>query len=184
MSGSDRGQHAAEDLEAQVLLIAEAVGPALDDAHLVVEPLDEAEGDLVLGGTVGRDAVPVTLDHLRELLVGLEALPLERLAPVLEEAPGPSLAGVVPKLAEGLLEEVGGVEAPVRGQQELERLAPLQRQVLATRAQRVLLALGEPAVPARRAGARPLSPPVRSPPPRAQAADPRQNVTWPARARL
>src|SRR5260370_15299372 len=152
MGGSDRGQHAAEDLEAQVLLVAKAIRPALDDAHLVVEPLDEAEGDPVLGGTVGRDAGPVTLDHLRELFVGLEALPLERLAPVLEEAPGPALAGVVPKLAEGLLEEVGGVEAPVRRQQELERLAPLQRQVLATREQRVLLAFDEPAVLAREAG--------------------------------
>jgi len=77
MGGSDRRQHAAEDLEAQVLLVAEAVRPALDDAHLVVEPLDEAECDLVLDGAVGRDPVPVTLDHLRELLVRLEALPLE-----------------------------------------------------------------------------------------------------------
>ena len=37
---------------------------------------------------MGRDAGPVTFDHLRELLVGLEPLPLERVAPVLEEAHG------------------------------------------------------------------------------------------------
>src|SRR5450759_3034118 len=152
MGSSDRRQHAGKDLEAQVLLVAEAVRTALDDAHLVVEPLDKAECDFVLDGAVGRDAVPVTLDHLCELLVGLEALPLERLAPVLEEAPGPSLARVVPQLAERLLEEVGGVEAPVRDQQQLERLAPLERQVLATREQRVLLALDEAAVLAREAG--------------------------------
>src|SRR2546425_8434034 len=97
MSGSDRRQHAAEDLEAQVLLVAEAVGPALDDAHLVVEPLDEAEGDLVLGGTVGRDAVPVTLDHLRELLVGLEALPLERTGASSRRSAGPSPRWCNPK---------------------------------------------------------------------------------------
>jgi hypothetical protein len=56
---SDPQQH-AEDLEAQVLLVAEAIRPALDEAHLVVESLDEAKGDLVLSGTVARDAVPVT----------------------------------------------------------------------------------------------------------------------------
>jgi hypothetical protein len=69
---------------------------------LLLEPLDEAESDLVLDSAVGRDAIPVTFDHLGELHVGLEALPLERVGPVLEEAPGPALAGVVPELAEGL----------------------------------------------------------------------------------
>ena len=48
MRGSDRRQHAVEDLEAEVLLVAEAARPALDDAHLVVESLDEAECDFVL----------------------------------------------------------------------------------------------------------------------------------------
>ena len=152
MGGSDRREHAAEDLEAQVFLVAETVRTALDDAHLVVEPLDKAECDFVLDGAVGRDAVPVTLDHLREFLVGLKALPLEGLAPVLEEAPGPSRARVVPELAEGLLEHIGGVEAPVRGQQQLERLAAFERQVLTTREECVLLALDEAPVLAREAG--------------------------------
>ena len=97
MDGSDCGQHTGEDLEAEVLLVTKAVRTALEDAHLVVEPLDKAECDFVLDSAVGRDAIPVTFDHLRELLVGLEALPLERLAPILEEAPSPSLAGVVPR---------------------------------------------------------------------------------------
>ena len=40
LDASERGQHAAEDLEAQVLLVTEAIRPALDDTHLVVEPLE------------------------------------------------------------------------------------------------------------------------------------------------
>ena len=63
--------------------------------------------------------------------------------PVLEEAPRPGFALVVPELAEGLLEQVGGVEALVRGEEKAERLAPLERQVLAVREQGVLLPLDE-----------------------------------------
>ena len=42
--------------------------------------------------------------------MGLEALPLQARAPVLEEAPRPALALVVPELTEGLLEQVGRVQ--------------------------------------------------------------------------
>ena len=49
----------------------------LHDADLVVHALDESQGDLVLRLAVGRDAVPVPVDHHGELLVGLQALPLE-----------------------------------------------------------------------------------------------------------
>ena len=59
-------QHAGEHLESQVLLVAQAVRAPLYDADLGVEALDEAEGDLVLGLAVGRDAIPVPLDHRRE----------------------------------------------------------------------------------------------------------------------
>ena len=37
------------DLEFEVLFVPVAVGPALEDADLVVEPLDQAEADLVFG---------------------------------------------------------------------------------------------------------------------------------------
>src|SRR5882762_10516427 len=94
-------QHAGEDLQAQVLLIAQAVGSALKDADLVVEAFDEAECDLVLWFAVGGDASPVTANHRGEFLVRLEALPLERVAPVLEEAACPALGLVVPELVEG-----------------------------------------------------------------------------------
>jgi hypothetical protein len=53
------------DLEFEVLLVPVAVGPTLEDADFVVEPLDESEADLVLGVAVGDDPVPVPLDHPR-----------------------------------------------------------------------------------------------------------------------
>ena len=43
------------DLELEILLVPVAVGPTLEDADLVVEPLDQAETDLVLGMAVGDD---------------------------------------------------------------------------------------------------------------------------------
>src|SRR5258707_7535083 len=51
--------------------------------------------DLVLSAAVSGDAIPVFVDHPREVLVGLEALPLECLAPVLEKASSPALTCVV-----------------------------------------------------------------------------------------
>ena len=45
----------------------------------------------------------MTIDHLGELLVRLEPLPLEAGAPVLKEAPRPALALVAPQLAEAFL---------------------------------------------------------------------------------
>src|SRR5712692_11084371 len=76
---SQRMKKRGHDLEFEVLLVPVAVGPALEDADFVVEPLDESEADLVLGVAVGDDPVPVPLDHRRELLVGLEPLPLQAL---------------------------------------------------------------------------------------------------------
>src|SRR5712692_11903299 len=83
---SDRRQHAGADLEAEVLFVAQPVRAALEHADLVVQPLDEAQCHLVLRAAVGRDPLPVPLNHRRELLVGAQALPLERRPPVLEEA--------------------------------------------------------------------------------------------------
>src|SRR3990172_8194905 len=88
-----------DDLELEVLLVSVAVGAALEDADLVVEPFDQAEAHLVLGVAVGSDAIPVSVDHLGELPVRLEPLPPERLLPALEEGAGPALGPVVPELA-------------------------------------------------------------------------------------
>src|SRR2546422_273596 len=113
----------------------------LEHADLVVQALDEAERHLVLRVAVGGDAVPVPRDHCGKLLVGAEPLPLQSGAPVVEEAPGPALPLVLPELAEGLLEDVGGVEPLVRGEQRLESAPAVEREVLAVGEQRVLLAL-------------------------------------------
>ena len=118
--GSWRRKHAGENLEAKIFVVAQAVGPSLEDADFVVEAFDEAKRDFVFRFAVGGDAVPVAIDHVGEALVGPEALPFEAGSPVVEEAPRPTLAPVVPELAEGLLEDIGGVEAPVGGEQNLE----------------------------------------------------------------
>ena len=95
-------QHAGENFQSQILFVAQAVGAALDHPDFVVEPFDEAERDLVLRATIGRDAVPVTV-HLGEFLVRFEPLPLEASPPVLEETPRPAFAFIAPQLAKTLL---------------------------------------------------------------------------------
>src|SRR5215470_3490240 len=86
LTRSDGRQHAGEDLQAEVFLVAEAVRAALEAADLVVQALDEPEGDLVVRAAVRRDPVPVPVNHRGELLVGSQALPFESGSPVLEEA--------------------------------------------------------------------------------------------------
>lgn len=69
---------------------------------LLIETLDEAELDLVLGPAISGDSIPMAIHRLGELLVRFESLPLQARAPVLEEALYPALALVDPELAEGL----------------------------------------------------------------------------------
>jgi hypothetical protein len=54
------------------------------------------------------------------------------------------LSGVVPQLGEGLLEQVGGVQALVGRPQQLEVLSSVTGEILWMRQQCVLLALDEP----------------------------------------
>lgn len=122
---SNLRQHRGEDFQPEIFLIAQTVGATRDDPYLVVEPFDEAESDLVLGLTVGGDAIPMTLDPLSELLVRLQALPLEACPPVIEELARPGFTVVVPELTEGLLEPVGGVQALIRRPQFL-RAVPVR----------------------------------------------------------
>src|SRR5712692_11127210 len=145
-------QHASQYFKPQIVLVAQAVGATLDHADLVVQPLDEAERYLVLRPTIRGNAIPMTIDHLREFLIRLEPLPLEARAPVLEEASGPSLALVAPQLAEALLENIGRVEPLVGRQQRLQRLPTLQREVRLARQQRVFLTLDVAPLAAREPG--------------------------------
>src|SRR5215471_1745365 len=110
---SERRQHASEDFQPQIWLVAQAIGTALDHPDFVVKSFHEAERDLVLRATVGRDAVPVAVDHLGEFLVRFEPLPLEPRLPVLEETPRPAFAFIAPQLSKTLLENISRVESLV-----------------------------------------------------------------------
>jgi hypothetical protein len=127
---SEDRQHARQYLQPQVFLITQPIRSPLDDADLVVEPFNEAERHFVLGLAVSSDALPMTINHVGELLVRFEALPLEAGAPVLEEASCPAFFLIAPQLAEGFLQEIRRIEPLVRGQQGLQGLAAIEVQVL------------------------------------------------------
>src|SRR6266545_4146679 len=142
-------EHSGKNLESEVFLIAQAIRAALDDTDFVVQSLHEAEGHLVLGLAVGRDPLPMAIDHLGEAVEGLEPLPFERRPPVVEEAPGPAFAVVAPELTEGLLEHVGRVQSLVGSEQKPEALFPVEGQILPVGQEGILLALDEAAAFAR-----------------------------------
>jgi hypothetical protein len=150
---SELGQHAGEDLQTKILLVAQAVGTALQHADFVVDSLDEAQGDFVVGMAVGHDPMPVLLDQGGKLLVGLQALPFQRGTPVVEEAPSPSWLLVTPELLERFLQHVSRVQSLVGVEQQLQRFLSREGEVAPARQQGILLALdeatpraGEPAV--------------------------------------
>src|SRR5216683_5236994 len=128
-----RGQRARQDLQLEVFLVMQSVGAALDHADLVVQPLDEPEGNLVVGMTVGGNSIPMPVNQLSEPLVRLQALPFQLSTPVLEELTSPGLAAVVPQLGERLLEHVRGVQALVGRQQQLEVLSSVTGEILRMR---------------------------------------------------
>src|ERR1700747_69206 len=92
----------------------------------------------------------MAFDHGCELLIRLGPLPLQASSPVFEEASCPSFALVVPKLAEALLEQIGGVEPLVGGEQGLQCFLAVEREVLPPREQSVFLALDIASVAARK----------------------------------
>jgi hypothetical protein len=96
--------------------------------------------------TVRGDAVPVAVDHRRELLVGREPLPLEALCPPPEEGAGSALGLVVPELANGLFEQVSGVQSLVGFTQLGKRTTAVEGAVCAVGEQGVALSLDESTV--------------------------------------
>ena len=96
-------QRAGEDLQPEVLLIPQSIGPPLDGPDLVIDALHEAEGHFVLRTAIGLDPIPVAFDHAGEALEGLQPLPAQAVLPLLEETPCPPGAPVVPELIERLL---------------------------------------------------------------------------------
>ena len=120
MTISEFRQHASQNFQSQILFISQAVCTALDDANFVVQPFHESERDLILWLAIGGDPIPMPINHLSEFLVGLEPLPPQAGAPVVEESPCPDLAAVVPQLTERLFEHIGGVQPLVGRQQQLK----------------------------------------------------------------
>ena len=112
---SEFWQHAGQDLEAKILLIAQAVRASLDDADFVIQPLDEPQGHLVFRPAVSSNAVPMTIDHLGKLLIALQSLPFETCPPVLKELPRPSFVVVIPKLSICRARHMDSWTKPLRG---------------------------------------------------------------------
>ena len=53
------------------------------------------------------------LNHTGELLVRMQALPFEAVFPTSEKGASAAFGAVIPELPEGLLQNIGGVQAPV-----------------------------------------------------------------------
>ena len=85
--------------------------------------------------------MPMGLNELGELAIRFQALPFQAVFPALEKSPRAALGTVVPQLAEGFLEDVGGVQTPVGLEQLLQCASAIQIQVLASREQSISLAL-------------------------------------------
>ena len=129
----DRLKHASENLQAQVFFIAEAITSSLDHTNLVVQAFHKTKGYLVLGLTIRCDTIPVIRDHQGKLFVGSQTLPLQRIAPVLEEPSGPALGLVVPKLSKRFLEHVSGIEPAVGLKQQPQAVTSVGAEVFSVR---------------------------------------------------
>ena len=147
------GQHASEDLQSQVLLVAPPLCAALDDPDFMVEAFHESARALVLGLAVGSAPVPMTSEHGGALLVRGKPVPFARCAPVLEEPACPAFALVAPELPEGRLEPVRDGEPFVGRPQRLHRRPAFPGEVLPVGEPRVRLPLAEaPLTPAKPGG--------------------------------
>src|ERR1700690_4260040 len=98
---SELGQHARENLQSEVFLIAQSVRSPLNDANLVVQSFHESERDLVLWLAVGGDPIPMSINHLSKFLVGFESLPLEAPPPPPQKQPRPPPPPLAPQPAAG-----------------------------------------------------------------------------------
>src|SRR4029453_10692920 len=94
--------YGVEIFDPKLLFVAQAVSATLDHPYFVVEPLDEAERDLILRLAVGGDPAPMSINHRGELLVWLEPLPLEAGAPIFKKWPPPTPPSLYPPLGKTL----------------------------------------------------------------------------------
>ena len=96
MVASEFWQHAREDFEPQILFVMETVGATLEHADPVVKALYKAQRHFIPRLAVSRDTFPMTIDHTGKFFIRFQALPFERLLPVLKKATSPNLTLVVP----------------------------------------------------------------------------------------
>src|SRR5690606_26659471 len=96
-SSPNSGEGSA-DLEEEILLVAIAVSPALDDLDGVVDALDDAGVEWM--PTAGQDSVHVRTEALREQGQGGHAAASRLLEPVLPSSPRPALTAVEPQAFE------------------------------------------------------------------------------------
>ena len=75
------------------------------------------------------------------LRYGCNRCHFQAVLPSFKEGAGTALGSVIPELAEGFLEEVGGVQTPVGLEQFFQGSSAIQTQVLASREQGISLAL-------------------------------------------
>lgn len=136
---SDLRKPGGEELQAQILFVAQSVGSSLKDPDLIVHVFNGPKGDLVFRVAIGGNPFPMALNHLRKFFVRLQALPLPGRAPVLKEAACPAFLLIVPQLAERLLEQVGGLQPLGGAQQYLESTAAFESRIFPPRQQRILL---------------------------------------------
>ncbi len=80
-------------------------------------------------------------NHLSELPIRLQPLPLQALFPPLKEGARAPFGAVVPELSKSFLEDLGRVQTAVGLEQFLQGPSPIQAQVLAPREQGITLAL-------------------------------------------
>ena len=95
-------------------------------------------------------AVPIALDHGRELFIGRAmeryALAEQLVAPSVEEGLRVGGVGVIPQLLELLAQEVGDVETRVGLQKPFEVFAGVVGQVFSPRQQHIALAFDEASI--------------------------------------
>lgn len=140
------------NLEEEVLLIAVAIGSALDDLDGVVDALDHAGVERVT--TARQDAVPIALQALGEELQCGDGALLGLLAPLFPGSGSPRGLAVEPQPFELVAQQVHAQQRLIGGQQLLQPHRLLGRQIGAIAQQQPAAGLQDP--PSRPVMAQPI----------------------------
>ncbi len=102
----------------------------MQDPDFVVNSFHQSKADFVVWMAIRSNTFPMGFNHVSELPIRLQPLPLQRVFPALEEGTSTPFGAVVPELSEGFLENVGRIQAAVDLEQFLQGPSPVQVQVL------------------------------------------------------